>query len=96
MVYRRSSQKLSRRLYNPFRIINRIGPVAYELALLMGSRVHPVLYVSLLKPFHGDPPFIIDSLPSDVYSTLPNLCPTSILGRRVGSASFDDDELLIH
>ncbi|KAL0284920.1 UNVERIFIED_CONTAM: Retrovirus-related Pol polyprotein from transposon [Sesamum angustifolium] len=83
--------------YGPLRIVKRIGQIAYELALPIGSRVHPVFHFSLLKPFDGDTPSVVDSLPLDVYSTLPNLRPTSILGRCAGSTSSDDDdELLIH
>ncbi len=53
--YRKSSLalrrniKLTSRFYGPFRILARIGPVAYRLQLLEESKIHPVFYVSLLK-----------------------------------------------
>ncbi|KAK4391504.1 Retrovirus-related Pol polyprotein from transposon [Sesamum angolense] len=78
--------------YGPLRIVKHIGQIAYELALPIRSRVHPVFHFSLLKPFDGDPLSVIDSLPFDVYSTLPNLRPTRILGRRANSASSNDDD----
>ncbi|KAL0291646.1 UNVERIFIED_CONTAM: hypothetical protein Sradi_7018200 [Sesamum radiatum] len=54
-VRRRSSQKLASRFFGPFRILRRLGPVAYELDLPPASCIHPVFHASLLKPFHGDP-----------------------------------------
>lgn len=45
----RPSQKLSRKFSSPFRILRRVGMVAYELDLPKESRVHPVFHVSLLK-----------------------------------------------
>lgn len=35
--------KLAARYYGPFRILKLVGPVAYNLQLSEGSRVHPVL-----------------------------------------------------
>uniref|UniRef100_A0A151UIJ3 Retrovirus-related Pol polyprotein from transposon 17.6 n=1 Tax=Cajanus cajan TaxID=3821 RepID=A0A151UIJ3_CAJCA len=55
-VHRRTSQKLSKRFYGPFRICRHLGMVAYELELLVGSRIHPVFHVSKLRPFVGDDP----------------------------------------
>ncbi|KAL0315439.1 UNVERIFIED_CONTAM: hypothetical protein Sradi_5422100 [Sesamum radiatum] len=66
MVHRRSSIKLSRHFYGPFRIVKHIGQIAYKLALPIGSHVHPIFHFSLLQPFDGDPPFVIDLLPFDV------------------------------
>jgi hypothetical protein len=39
----------------PFKVIQRIGPVAYELDLPVIMQVHPVFHVYLLKPWHPDP-----------------------------------------
>ena len=41
--------KLSPRYCGPFTILKRIGKVAYKLALLEGSQVHPVFHVSCLR-----------------------------------------------
>lgn len=62
-VHRRSSQKLAKRFYRPFRILHRIGPVAYELELPSTARIHPVFHVSLLKPCIKTPDTQILPLP---------------------------------
>ena len=52
--------KLSPRYIGPFEVLNRVGEVAYELALPPGlSGVHPVYHVSMLKRYHGDGNYII-------------------------------------
>ena len=48
--------KLSPRYIGPFEISNRVGDVAYELALPLDlSKVHNVFHVSLRKKFVPDP-----------------------------------------
>ncbi|GKD06848.1 transposon Tf2-1 polyprotein, partial [Tanacetum coccineum] len=54
-VQRRRSQKLATRYYRPFRILHRIGPVAYELDLPPAARIHNVFHVSLLKKLCSEP-----------------------------------------
>ena len=45
----RANHKLAFKFYGPFQIIARVGEVAYELALPVSSKVHPVFHVPLLK-----------------------------------------------
>ena len=45
----RINQKISPRYYGPFKIVERMGAVAYKLKLPPGSQVHPVFHVALLK-----------------------------------------------
>ncbi|KAE8687867.1 Detected protein of unknown function [Hibiscus syriacus] len=45
---------LVRRYEGPFRVVKRVGTMAYKLELPPTIRAHPVIHVSLLKPYHQD------------------------------------------
>jgi hypothetical protein len=55
-----SCAKLAARFCGPFEILERIGPVAYMIALLAYMSVHNVLHVSFLKKYIHDYNHIID------------------------------------
>ncbi|VFQ92321.1 unnamed protein product [Cuscuta campestris] len=83
-VARPGSQKLSRRYYGPFPVIERIGAVAYRLQLPEGCRIHDVVHVSLLRPFVQRGSMLPEpSLPADFYKTRPIFTPVSAVRRRI-------------
>jgi hypothetical protein len=56
----RNCSKLAARYCGPFEIIERIGPVAYMLALPSSMTIHNVFHVSLLKKYIPDANHVID------------------------------------
>jgi hypothetical protein len=59
----RTRGKLAPRYYGLFCVVERMGAVAYRLALPPGSRLHSVFHVVFLKEFVGEPPTTVDQLP---------------------------------
>ena len=52
--------KLSPRYIGPYEIIERIGPVAYRLALPPElQKIHDIFHVSMLRRYRSDPPHVI-------------------------------------
>ena len=53
-VFKRAQQKLASKYFGPYKIIQRIGAMAYKIQLLEGARIHPMFHVSLLKKIVGE------------------------------------------
>ncbi|KAI5339091.1 hypothetical protein L3X38_018363 [Prunus dulcis] len=63
--------KLSSRYIGPYEITERIGPIAYRLALPAElSRVHDVFHVSMLRKYMPDPSHILEYQPVELEEDL--------------------------
>ncbi|XP_077242624.1 uncharacterized protein LOC143883156 [Tasmannia lanceolata] len=79
----RFSQKLSKRFFGPYQILDKVGKVAYKLQLPEGSRIHPVFHVSQVKPYYGPSPQSVCTLPLQDLNNQPLITPLAILGQRM-------------
>ncbi|TYK31664.1 pol protein [Cucumis melo var. makuwa] len=77
--------KLSPRFVGPFDILERIGPVAYRLALPPSlSAVHDVFHVSMLRKYVTDPSHVVDYEPLEIDENLSYTeQPVEVLAREV-------------
>jgi hypothetical protein len=87
---RRANQKLSFWLFDPYKILERLGAAAYKLAL-PSSSIHPVFHVSQLKASHGKLP-VTDVLPDDLAQFQ---VPQQILDHRWTTGDSPVEEVLV-
>lgn len=88
----RRHQKLLPKYYGPFKIIQRVGTMAYKLDLPTDARIHPVFHVSALKAYIAGFSTDRPSLPLiEPVSAMPQ--PQAVLGHRTRAGK---SEVLIH
>ncbi|KAL0560548.1 hypothetical protein IC582_000953 [Cucumis melo] len=77
--------KLSPRFVGPFEILERIGPVAYRLALPPSlAAVHDVFHISMLRKYVADPTHVVDFEPLQFSENLSyEEQPVEVLAREV-------------
>lgn len=81
-VANRSNQKLSFRFYGPYKILQRVGIVAYKLELPLGTRIHPVVHVSQLKKHIPPSSSVSSDLSSVGVDPLLMVAPAAVVERR--------------
>ena len=76
--------KLSPRYIGPYRIVERIGEVAYQLELPSDlDRIHDVFHVSMLRKYIPDPSLVLTEQPVEIQENLTyEEEPLQILDRR--------------
>lgn len=74
--------KLSRRFFGSFQVIQKIGQVAYKLDLPLSSKIHPVFHVSVLRKCIGKPEHQVTPIDLIDQSSSLNLLPEEILQHR--------------
>jgi hypothetical protein len=82
-VVNRPFPKLSYKFFGPYKILERIGPVAYHLQLPADSAIHPVFHISQLKAFHQDYTPVYSTLPAVTDLEATTAVPERILERRL-------------
>ena len=81
-VAQRPFQKLSFRYYGPYKVMERVGKVAYKLQLTSESKIHSVVHVSQLKKAVGDNILVEAELPPAAVILRIEQLPTAILAEK--------------
>ena len=77
--------KLSLRYIGPYEIVEKIGPLAYRLALPPElSRIHDVFHVSMLRRYRSDPSHVLKDSEVEISENLSYVeVPIRIVDRKI-------------
>jgi hypothetical protein len=90
-LHRRSNNKLSFKFFGPYRVLERIGAVAYKIELPSSSSIHNVFHVSQLKASHGN-----EQVSPNLPSALTELqVPLRILDHRISPGDHAVKQVLV-
>lgn len=93
----RKNLKLSPRFFGPFKVVQKIGSVAYKLDLPPDVWLHPVFHVSCLKPKLDQSAVPLPTLPPVDANGELQPEPESIFDRRIAkNRGRSITELLVH
>jgi len=83
LVASRPYPKLAYKFFWPYKVLERIGAVAYKWELPPHSEIHPVFHICLLKSFLLDYTPIYSDLPAVIDLQASNAVPKLILKHRL-------------
>lgn len=82
-IRKQSFHKLLPKFYGPYRILDRIGTVAYQLELPPNSEIHNVFHVSQMKSCNDSLSAATHPLPSQAHLQFTKRDPEAILDRKM-------------
>ena len=88
----KGAKKLKPCFYGPYRVIRRVGQVAYELELPQGSKIYNIFHVSCLKKALGQQVTVTGELPTTDDEGHLVLQPEAIIDTRRDSCGAGQSE----
>lgn len=96
-IAQRPFQKLAFRYYGPFKILAKVGAVAYKLDLPPTSKIHSVVHVSLLKKAVGATVTVSTELPPSNEILQAEHVPLKVIdSKQVRVAGAERTHILVH